>query len=106
MSLSIKPGVRVFGLRPETILALNIIEGAFKDAGYDCVLTCGMDGKHSKGSLHYAGCAVDLRISNVPPEKREALKLEMANRLGADFDVILEGDHFHVEYQPKNFYGA
>lgn len=101
MSLSIKPGVRITGIRQETAVALQIIEGAFRDAGYDCTLTCCTDGKHSIGSLHYVGCALDLRISTIPVEKRELLRKEMAGRLGNEFDVVLEGDHFHVEFQPK-----
>ena len=101
MALHIKHGVRIQGLTPETVLALQVIEGAFRDAGYNCVLTSGVDGKHSSGSLHYVGCAVDLRTRDIPEQKREPLRQEIARRLGPDFDVVLEKDHLHIEHQPK-----
>lgn len=105
MGLEIKPGVRVTGIRTETLLALRVIEGAFADAGYPTTtLTSGVEGSHSRGSLHYTGCAVDIRISNVPTEKLPPLRDEIARRLGGpggDYDVVLEGSHFHIEFQPK-----
>lgn len=104
MSLFIKEGVRIQGLRPETGLALQIIEGAFRDAGHPCTLTAAIDGKHMAGSLHYVGCAVDIRTRDLQPSELETLKAELQNRLSSDFDVVLEGDHFHIEYQPKSPY--
>lgn len=104
MSLSIKEGVRIQGLRPETVLACQIIEGAFRDAGHPCTITAGIDGTHMAGSLHYVGCAVDIRTRDLQPSELETLKAELAKRLTKEFDVVLEGDHFHVEYQPKSPY--
>lgn len=106
MSLSLKAGVRIQGIRPETAVALQIIEGAYRDAGYPLTLTAAIDGKHMAGSLHYAGCAVDLRTRDIPPDKLAPLRQAIQDRLGQDFDVVLEGDHFHVEYQPKQPYGG
>lgn len=106
MSLSLKPGVRVFGLRPEILIALQVAEGAYRDAGFNLTVTCGMDGKHSNASLHYTGCAVDLRTRDVPSDKLEPLRKTIQERLPTDFDVVLEGDHIHLEYQPKQPYGG
>ena len=55
----------------------------------------------SVGSLHYAGCAVDLRF---PPDNAAGLKAALAEALGGDYDVVLEADHIHVEFQPKTPY--
>lgn len=106
MSISIKPGVRIQGMRPELNFALQIIDGAYKDAGHDCVITAVIDGTHMAGSLHYAGCAVDVRTRDLKPSELETLKTTLAGRLSGDFDVVLEGDHFHIEYQPKQPYGV
>ena len=44
------------------------------------------------------GCGVDLRR---PPVKAAEIVADAKARLGDDFDVILEGDHIHAEFQPK-----
>lgn len=106
MSLSIKSGVRVFGLRPEIILAIVVAEGAYREAGVDLTITSGIDGKHMLGSFHYSGSAVDLRTNGLPEEKKEPLRKTIAERLGQDYDVLFEGDHIHCEFQPKQPYGA
>ena len=59
------------------------------------------DGKHSRASLHYTGNAVDLRIWNIPENRRKELVAKLSLALGAEYDVVLEKDHIHIEYQPK-----
>lgn len=61
------------------------------------------DGKHRVGSFHYKDLAADIRTKNLPSTevKRLAVK-QLAGRLGADYDVILESlgqvsEHCHVE---------
>lgn len=63
----------------------------------EAVITSGRDGTHKAGSFHYEGKAFDLRISNV----LAALVLELRRELGSKYDVILEGDHVHVEVDGK-----
>jgi hypothetical protein len=66
--------------------------------GEDLVITCGTDGKHRTGSLHYIGHAVDIRRSSLKDAELTVGKFR--NVLGDDFDVILEPTHIHVEFQP------
>jgi hypothetical protein len=99
--LLLKPGVRVAGIRPEVLLAVVAAERVFEEAGVDLVLTACVDGKHSVGSLHYAGQAVDIRTRDVPPEIRQKLATRVRECVGEDYDVILEADHIHLEFQPK-----
>lgn len=97
----IKPGVRVSGLRPELLLAIQIAHSVFNAySERDMRITSVVDGKHSVGSLHYVGHAVDLGISGLTV-KPATLKAEIAEALGADYDVVLETDHLHIEFQPK-----
>lgn len=107
MLLKIKPGVRVNGLRNEVLLAINIAWGVMAAGGYETVITSVTDGGHSNASLHYAGQAFDLRSREIPKDRQEAMRQALAEALAwtpqdpGDFDVVLEGDHFHIEYQPK-----
>ena len=95
--MRIKPGVRVRGLKPEAVIALIVAKGVYEAHGYECVLTSGTDGSHSSGSYHYTGEAIDLRL---PPADSQLVRDELAERLGADYDVILESDHIHCEHDP------
>ena len=61
----------------------------------DTFITSIREGNHSPGSLHYRGDAFDIRNNS-------SIKLkELRHAAGADFDVIQEGDHIHIEYDPK-----
>ncbi len=99
--LMLKPGVRVTGMRPEILFAIVAAERAYQKAGHDCVLTACVDGRHTTGSLHYAGLAVDLRTRDVPAAELKDLLACIRDSLGPDYDVILEADHLHIEFQPK-----
>jgi len=63
----------------------------------EAIITSGRDGIHKVGSFHYEGKAFDLRTFHV----LEALKDELKKELGLKYDVILEKDHIHIEYDPK-----
>lgn len=99
--ISIKPGARIGGLRPEMALALVMADQVYGAHGYDLVTTEGTGGKHGTGSLHYVGLAVDLRTSNVPMGEVGAVAADLRAALGAEYDVVVESDHIHVEFQPK-----
>lgn len=99
--MKIKSGVRVFGIRPEMVLALGIAEPLFIKAGVEMVVTAVIDGKHSRGSLHYAGAAADLRIRHLPLGGAENIYGDLISALGSDYDVVLEKSHIHIEFQPK-----
>jgi hypothetical protein len=101
-TLLIKPGVRITGIRPELLIAVIAAERVFDHAGHDLMLTACIDGKHMAGSLHYSGLAVDIRTKNVPVTGVPELIARIKACVGGDFDVILEADHIHVEFQPKN----
>jgi len=102
--LSIKSGqsgAKVNGLRTEALLALIIANDILSSSGYDCVLTEATGGKHSTGSLHYIGNAIDLRTRHIPPNEQKTIKTKLKEALGDQYDVVLEKDHYHIEFQPK-----
>jgi hypothetical protein len=98
--VTLKPGVRILGIKPETVLALIIAESVYRDHQQECVITSLVEGEHSRGSIHYQGFAFDLRTNTLGKDV-PVVHSELKNRLGADFDVIIEVDHIHCEYQPK-----
>ena len=105
--MKIKEGARLLGVQPVMILAAITADSIWKDLGAKdgVVITSGIDGKHSSGSLHYKGYALDLRIWNLPnPELAQNAAQALREALGEDFDVVLEKDHIHVEFDPKRSY--
>jgi hypothetical protein len=103
--MKLKPGVKLTDLVPQMVLAARIIEGVYDNYRCECVITSGNDSKHGANSLHYKGRALDFRTKNYAGDKR-ALRDEIKEALGDDFDVILEdlggvNEHIHTEYEPK-----
>lgn len=97
--------IRLGSLAPQIVLALLVAQEAYRKHGEDVIITSVNDGAHSQTSLHYVGHAVDLRTKHLKPIARQTVRDDIAVALGADFDVILESDHLHIEYQPKRWGG-
>jgi hypothetical protein len=97
----LKEGVVIGGIRPELLFALNVCDAVYNAHGQELVITAIKDGKHSATSLHYSGCAADLRTRYFNANEAKVVAQEIRDRLGVDYDVILEKDHIHLEYQPK-----
>lgn len=80
---------------------LRVAEQVYIDFGQDAWVTSIMDGVHRPMSKHYSGEAIDLRIWFFRDEEKDLVAYELQQRLGEDYDVVLESDHIHVEYDPK-----
>ncbi len=76
--------------------SIRLIEGM----SYEMTITSAKDGLHMKGSLHYKGLAIDIRVFDMenPMLVLEAIK----KALGVNYDVIFEIDHIHIEFDPKH----
>jgi hypothetical protein len=102
--LAIKPGVDVEGIQPEVILGATIFADVMWKHGIPTVITSCRDGKHKDGSLHYEGKAVDIRLAsrfNMSPNIDLLMLNEGRAALGEQYDLVLEQDHFHLEFDPK-----
>ncbi len=99
--LFLKPGVRLTGIRPELLIAVIAAERVYEEAGHDFTITACIEGKHSTGSLHYSGAAIDVRTRDMPSAEVEKLAARIRECLGGDFDVVIETDHLHLEHHPK-----
>jgi hypothetical protein len=89
---------KIQGISPEIVLGLILVKSEFEKYGADLVITSCTDGRHGKGSLHYCGKAVDIRL---PKTHAAEICVGMRVLLGPDFDVVLEKDHIHMEFDPK-----
>ena len=99
--MKLKLGVRILGIRPEIAFVMPAIQKVYDDHGTELVITSVIDGKHSRGSLHYAGAALDLRTRDCTRETAKRITAALKRALGGDFDVVLESNHVHLEYQAK-----
>jgi hypothetical protein len=62
-------------------------------------VTSACDGQHMDGSCHYTGLGWDFRIWGLenPKKTAEAIKIR-AQEVDYHYDVVLERDHLHTEY--------
>lgn len=84
-------------------IAVIAAKDIYDRRGVDLVITSGNDGRHSVNSKHYVGNALDFRTNNLgdPGLEGPLIANELNAALGRDYDVLFEGDHIHVEYDPK-----
>ena len=97
MMYTLKKGVSMVGLqlvmRPVIKEAGKIWGGQGKKT---LRITSTLEGSHGISSFHPFGLAVDLEL----PPRPEMACHELRVALGSNYDVVLEGDHVHVEYDP------
>lgn len=92
--------VNIWGLEPQMQPVLKEAGALWAELGQTCVVTSARDGRHSWGSLHYYGYAVDLRTHYFADGGAEAAK-RLRTRLGRVspyYDVVLHSTHIHVEF--------
>lgn len=102
MKVHIKEGVCLKEINERLIHLCITSWWIWQKYGLDPVITSCNDGNHMKGSLHYNNMAWDLRIWGLPDVKAAALELDgLLNIRHHDYDVVVESDHLHVEFDPK-----
>lgn len=99
-----KPGVIIQGLKPVMfpliVYASNIHFKLFNSK--KMVITSVLDGKHMKFSRHYRGLAFDVRINDKSIDEIHLFYNALATDINLkDYDIVLEKDHIHIEYDPK-----
>ena len=94
--------ISLLGLSVQAYFAMNVADQVAKEHGQELVITSGSEAiKHSITSLHFSGDAFDMRTRFWSASEVKQVRDEIAARLGRHFDVVIEGDHIHIEYQPK-----
>jgi len=104
VSVEYKPGVKITGMQVETLAAIVTADGVYSRMGVPkLVVTSVTDGSHGPHSRHRVGLAADLRTFNIDESisHRDVVR-ELKSALGDDFDVVLESDHIHIEFDPAS----
>jgi hypothetical protein len=99
--MKLKEGVKLSGIQPQTVLAMQIVNSIYNKHLAELVITSVSDGLHKQDSKHYKGMGFDCRTHALRTRTRFDLAYDIRDALGDDFDVVLEKDHLHVEYDPK-----
>ena len=90
--------------------ALNIVSLVWElfFPNIDPVITSLRDSVHSERSKHYGGPvgdiqvrACDIRTRNLGAAEKRVAITQLKKYLGTAYDIIDEGNHIHVEYDPK-----
>ena len=103
--IHLKEGVVIGEMKPQLLDALLTIGRVFDKFNYTLVITSLSDGKHmgngSGNSLHPRGYAADLRSRDMRVADVGIVRNEMSRALGPAYQVVLEADHIHLEYDPQ-----
>jgi len=97
----LKKGVSIDGIQPDIIAVMAPAALIWKRHGQELVITAGTDGKHSEGSLHYVGLALDFRTRYFGMDQMILVTSELRKAVGRDYDVVMHKTHIHVEHDPK-----
>lgn len=103
MDAGLRCGARPVGVKTEIACVLPLVMEVFRDHGHPFHITSFTDGKHSEGSLHRLGLAVDVdfRQDKFDKVKGEWICEDLRVALGPDYDIVFEDTHVHVEFDPK-----
>lgn len=100
--MKLKHDVVGVGVASSIWYAIGIAETIYLSYGHSMVVTSLTDGKHMTGSYHYRGLAVDIHSRDLSPEDQAKILSRLIAILDPmGFDVIVETDHIHIEYDPK-----
>lgn len=101
--MKLKPGASLRGVQWQMFDAAIIAEPIFVAAGQEFVITSGSDGQHpDKKNIHGQGLALDCRTHDLKDLSTITAVADMVRRaLNPAYDVVVEKDHIHIEYDPK-----
>lgn len=104
--LKLKSGATLENVSWRMFWAAIVADGIYKRHGGEAIITEGADtigraawSKHHRDPVTGLVNAVDLRTHNV--DNPGTVARELRRKLGPSYDVVLEKDHIHVEYDPK-----
>lgn len=100
--MKLKEGVRFVSTQVALSIAITAAAFLWYKEGFQFTITSGVEGTHGRSSKHYIEAAFDIRIRDLPDmDTARRLAKELAKNIGEMYDVVLERDHIHVEYDPK-----
>ena len=100
--MKFKEGVVWRNFKPDIWLAIVAAAEIYVIYGSELIITSGNDGKHMDGSFHYTDLAFDARTRHLLGSLIPVIGQRLKEELGVNYDVIIEKDHIHVEYDVKS----
>jgi hypothetical protein len=98
----LKAGVDISNLTTQALYAMDVVDDVFEFFGVmvtRITSVCDRAKGRNPKTLHQVGRAFDVGL---PPEGIEERVVDKSKRLlGDNFDVVLEEDHIHIEYDPE-----
>ena len=94
----IKAGVDISRLNREIRRSLPWAESVYQRYNENFIVTSTYEGNHGSGSLHYSNDAYDIALPTIIAKR---IYQGIKDTFPESFDVVLEADHIHVEYDPK-----
>lgn len=105
------PNVNLKKMSVQLLTGLYVLDHLItKELNCEMTVTHVCDGKHNPGTLHPTGDAADVRIKDFDGNMLDisAMDRQSAQRVVdlfkermPGYDIILEKDHIHLEYDPK-----
>jgi hypothetical protein len=88
---------------PRSVIIVTAVSNAWQQCGFPgtCWVTSLNDSVHMKGSKHYNDDAADFRTRTLTKPDIEKWADVCRDRLGKGYQVIVESDHLHVEFDPS-----
>lgn len=98
-----KTGVESVNVQPPIWYAVGVAEMIYRYQDLPLIITSLTDSHADRPqSLHNQGLAVDLRIKHIPIGLVQPVFNSIQSILNPmGFDIVLETDHIHIEYDPK-----
>ncbi len=86
---------------PRSVIIVTAVSNAWQQCGFTdtCWVTSLNDSVHMQGSRHYTDDAADFRTRNLTKPQVEQWANVCRQRLGKGYQVIVEVDHLHVEFE-------
>jgi len=96
--MRVKSGVQLSGTQFEMRDACLCYGAEMRSLGGQPEITSGSEGAHGDGSYHFYGYALDFSIKGLTLGEQRSIVASMRIFLSSFYDVVLEDDHIHVEF--------
>jgi uncharacterized protein YcbK (DUF882 family) len=106
-NIQIGDGVNICGLKQVMQIALVAVHKVYRKYNYPLEITSAFRDEYTNNlvgghprSKHLCGEAIDISISGI--HKPIVVQQDIMHKIKElGFDVVLESDHIHIEYDPK-----
>ena len=101
--MKVKNGAVLAGLSIEMTVAMRIVDDICKKYNQESIISCGLNGVHMAGSLHYSGNALDFSIHHIPKDVLTTILKELyisLQKISINYGICLHSTHLHVQFKP------